>query len=220
MGLTNLKDYAKFDARFTEQALSPNKATVRLGYYVPNWYYDGTEVIPESTNWLAEKRKSAELEAHRERVRQIYAKSFGAARQSAEWAQGLQYIQNAQTIERLKQVCDSFDIVWKDEGDMVTKNDEINALKSKIAELNAKVEKLEHGRLGKEPANGTVLKVEKRFSENGPKYVYAAVRANGMWYLTGTVGAGIREYTWETLKEFVGKYSRVWLMGASKEFVD
>lgn len=176
--------------------------------------------VQANNGWLAEKRRLAELEAHRERVRQIYAKSFAAASKSAEWAQGLVYIQNAHTIERLKQVCDSFDIVWKDEGDMVTKNDEINALRSKIAELNAKVEKLEYGRMGKEPANGTVLKIEKRFSENGPKYVYAAVRANGLWFLTGTVGAGTKEYTWETLKEFVGKYSRVWLMGASKEFVD
>lgn len=197
-----------------------DRAIVRLGYYVPDWYYNGTEVVPESTNWLAEKRKSAELEAHRERVRQIYGSAFSAAKKSSEWVQGLVYLEGAKTVEELKKFCDSFDIVWKDEGDMVTKNDEINALRSKIAELNAKVEKLEYGRMGKEPANGTVLKIEKRYSSTGPKYVYAAIKAAGEWYLTGTTGAGVKVYTWDQLKAYIGEHSRVWLMSPSKEFVD
>lgn len=183
--------------------------------------YTSTNYMVQCDNgWLAMKKSAAELEAHRERVRQIYSSAFSAAKTSSEWVQGLVYLEGAKTVEELKKFCDSFDIVWKDEGDMVTKNDEINALRSKIAELNAKVEKLEHGRLGKEPANGTVLKVEKKYSSTGPKYVYAAVRANGDWYLTGTMGAGVKVYTWDQLKAYIGEHSRVWLMSPSKEFVD
>lgn len=182
--------------------------------------YTSTNYMVQCDNgWLAMKKSAAELEAHRERVRQVYASAFSAAIKSSEWVQGLVYLEGAKTVEELKKFCDSFDIVWKDEGDMVTKNDEINALKSKIAELNSKVEKLEYGRMGKEPANGTVLKIERRYAENGPKYVFAAIRGGGLWYLTGT-NYGTKSYTWEALKTFVGEHSRVWLMGASKEFVD
>ncbi len=190
----------------------------RYGIGVP--HTSTNYMIQANNGWLAMKRNSAELEAHRERVRQIYGSAFSAAKKSSEWVQGLVYLEGAKTVEELKKFCDSFDIVWKDEGDMVTKNDEINALRSKIAELNAKVEKLEHGRLGKEPANGTVLKIEKRYSSTGPKYVYAAIKAAGEWYLTGTTGAGVKVYTWDQLKTYVGEHSRVWLMSPSKEFVD
>lgn len=178
-----------------------------------------TELLTRQFGYMAEKRDKAKLEAQRERVRQAFGRAFGAALKSAEWVQAIMYVEAAQSVEDLKKICNSFDIVWKDEGDMVTKNDEINALKSQIAELTKKLEKVEHGRLGKEPANGTVFKIEKRFSSNGLKYSYAAIRADGMWYLTGTTGAGIRAYNWEQLKVFVGEYSRVWIMTTKEELV-
>lgn len=180
----------------------------------------GTNYMTQSNNgWLAMKRNTAELEAHRERVRQVYSRAFGAAKSSSEWVQGLRYVENALTLADLKKVCDSFDIVWKDSGDMITKNEEINGLKDQIKALNAKIEKLEHGRMGKEPANGTVFKIEKRFAEGGPSYIYAAIKASNAWYLTGTSAASSRAYSWTELKDFIGKYSRVWNMTASKEFV-
>ncbi len=197
-------DYAKFDTELLARSLKVNDAPL---------------YAREPVDWLGEKKNRAELEAQRERVRQAFSRSFGAALKSAEWLQSIMYVEAAQSVEDLKRVCNSFDIAWKDEGDMVTKTDEINALKSQIADLTKKLEKVEHGRMGKEPANGTVFKIEKRFSSGGPKYSYAAIRADGMWYLTGTTGAGIRDYTWEGLKKFVGEYSRVWVMNPKEELV-
>lgn len=196
-------EYAKYDTALLARSLTPPV----------------TPTYPKTYDWLGEKKSRAELEAQRERVRQAFSRSFGAAMKSSEWVQAIMYVESAQNVEDLKRICDSFDIVWKDEGDMVTKNDEINALKSQIADLTKKLEKVEHGRMGKEPANGTVFKIEKRFSSSGPKYSYAAIRADGMWYLTGTSGAGIRSYTWEGLKKFVGDYSRVWAMNPKEELV-
>lgn len=174
-----------------------------------------------SADWLGQKRKKAELEAQRERVRQVFMRTFGAALKSSEWAQAILYVESARSVEELKRVCDSFDILWKDEGDMVTKNDEINALKSQIADMERKISKLELGRMGKEPANGTVFKIEKRYSRSsGTSYTFAAIRAGGLWYLTGTGADGTKSYTWETLKAFIGQYSRVWMMTAKEELVD
>lgn len=174
-----------------------------------------------SGNWVTLKRNTAELEAHRERVRQAFVRSFQAVKSSSEWAQGLNYIQNALTVDSLKKVCESFEIIWSDKGDMLTSKEQIAKLKAEIDKLNQQVVKLELGRMGKEPANGTVLKIEKRFSAaSSDKYSYAAIKAAGSWFLTGTSGSGTKIYTWEELKTFIGKYSRVWLMAPSKEFVD
>lgn len=174
----------------------------------------------QSSYWMDSKRATAELEAHRERVRQVFMRSFGPAMKSSEWVQAIMYVESANNIEELKRVCNSFDIVWKEEGDMVTKNEEIAKLQADIAKLTQKVEKLQLGRMGKEPANGTVFKIEKRYQKTGAGYVFAAVRAGGFWYLTGTGVDGSRQYTWETLKKFIGDYSRVWTMTAKEELVD
>lgn len=208
---------AGFDTKILANTLKPKKTT-RLG----NPWYGGDYAYNDAPSgfWLQEKKTKAELEAHRERVRQVFMRSFGAAIKSSEWVQAIMYVESARNIEELKRVCNSFDIVWKEEGDMVTKNDEINALRSQLADLNKKLSKLENGRMGLEPANGTVFKIEKRYSKSAPGYVFAAVRANGRWYLTGTGVDGRKEYTWEQLKTFIGEYSRVWVMTAKEELVD
>lgn len=188
---------------------------------IVNFGRDNTEFYYENgRTWLDNKRNRAALEAQRERVRQVYARAFSAAMKSSEWVQGLVYLEGAKTLDELKKFCDSFDIVWKEEGDMLTKNEEIKKLQAEIQHLTNKVSKLEHGRMGKEPANGTVFKIEKKYSQMGPRYVYAAVRADGAWYLTGTSGAGVKQYDWEELKSFIGTHSRVWSMTTSKELVD
>lgn len=194
----------------------------RYGLYNPT-LLDESVLYPQSYSsgyWMAQKRGKAELEAHRERVRQVFGRSFGAAMKSAEWVQAIMYVESAQSVEDLKRVCDSFDIVWKDEGDMVTKNEEIKKLQDQIAIMQKQLVKLELGRMGKEPANGSVFKIEKRFSKSGgTTYAYAAIRAGGLWYLTGTGVAGSKVYTWEQLKTFIGEYSRVWVMTAKEELV-
>lgn len=168
--------------------------------------------------WLQEKQASAVLESHRERVRQVLAEMSKV--DSSVWAQGLAYVQNAQSADALKKVCDSFDIVWKDSGDMNTKNVEIALLKTEVDKLNAKIKKLQFGRFGEEPSNGAVFKIERRFEQYGKGYTYAAVRAGGSWFLTGTRGDAVKEMSWEQLKTWAGKYSRVWKMTVAEEMVD
>lgn len=108
----------------------------------------------------------------------------------------------------------------KEEYALAAKNVQIAEINKQIDELKKQLEKLEHGRLGREGANGTVLKIEKRFDSKGKGYAYAAIRADGEWYLTGVGFAGTRKYTWEELKSFIGKYSRVWAMTAREELID
>lgn len=208
MGMTYLADYAKFDIELAKKAF---EAPVRNTFWQENSY---------SGDWLAGKRNTAVLEAHRERVRQVYARVFNAAKTSSEWVQGLMYVEAAKDVEELKRVCNSFDIVWRDSGDMITKNEEIAKLQAEINKLNAKVTKLQHGRWGVEPANGSVFKIERRYERNGVGYTFSAVKAGGLWYLTGTKAESAKAYNWEGLKEWAGKYSRVWRMTAAEELVD
>lgn len=170
------------------------------------------------SNWIDDQRKKAELEAQRERVRQAFAALNNT--KTSTWIQGLMYLEGAKNVDDLKGVCRSFNIVWKDEGDMVTKNVELASLKAELAKVQAKIDRLEHGRLGKEPANGTVFKVERRFDAAGKGYSYAAVRADGKWYITGTRGDAVKAMDWEEFKRWVGKYSRVWSMTVREELVD
>jgi hypothetical protein len=200
--------------------VAKNTRTSKLGnpWYGGDFaYYDDTY---DTGSWMRAKRHAAELEAHRERVRQVFVRSFSAAKGSSEWAQGLVYIQDATSVDKLKDVCNSFDIVWRDQGDMLTKNEELAKLRVEAEKLRVKIEKLEYGRMGKEPANGTVYKIERRFEQFGKGYTYAAVRADGMWYITGTRGEALSSMTWERLKTWVGKHSRVWVMTAREELVD
>ena len=97
---------------------------------------------------------------------------------------------------------------------------ELKLLKEQAKALDKRIEKLEYGKWGKEPANGTVFKIEKRFSSLGDKYVYAAIKADGLWYLTGTRGETTSSRTWEQLKTFAGKYSRVWRLTVAEELLD
>lgn len=194
----------------------------------PGWEYDAskawlnagvfdTELMGRQMGWIDDQRKKAELEAQKERVRQAFGRLDNV--KSSKWVGGLIYVEGATDLEQLKHACESFGISWKDEGDMVTKNDEINALKSQIADLQKKLERVELGRMGKEPANGTVFKIEKRYQKYGTGYYFSAIRAEGFWYLTGTGSDGSKRYDWEGLKKFIGEHSRVWAMTAKEELI-
>lgn len=170
------------------------------------------------SDWLLDRTNRAKLEAQKERARQAFGRMTNI--RTPEWVQGIVYVEGCSNIDQLKSVCKSYDIVWKDEGDMVTKNVELANLKAEAAKLQARIEKLEYGRFGKEPANGSVFKIERRFEQYGKGYTYAAIRADGMWYLTGTRGDALHEKTWEQLKTWAGKYSRVWRMTVAEELTD
>lgn len=192
--------------------------------YGGHGYWDSPSYPTKSTNyavqagWLADKKATAELEAHRERSRQAFSRLHNV--KSSEWVQGLIYLEAAQNVEDLKKVCNSFGIAWKAEGDMKTKLEEIQDLKDQIKRLNSKLEKVEYGRWGKEPANGSVFKIERRFEAGGKGYTYAAVRAEAWWYITGTRGDATKALSWAELQRWAGKYSRVWKMTVVEELVD
>lgn len=206
---SELYNYGKFDTELVARSMN----------FTPKEKHVSTNFMAQA-NWMFDQKAKAELEAHRERVRQVYARAFGVASKSSEWVQGLLYVEGAKTLEDLKRVCDSFDISWKDSGDMLTKSEEIAKLRAEAVKLNARIEKLELGRWGKEPANGSVFKIERRFERNGAGYTYAAVRAGGSWYLTGTRGDAVKAMTWDELKRWAGQYSRVWTMTVKEELVD
>src|SRR5690606_2661822 len=99
------------------------KPARRLTNYLTQCDFDTrTEQKAKAVGWLDDQRAKAELEAHRERVRQVFSRSFGKAMKSSEWAQALAYVEGAKTIPDLQAVCRAFDIEWKDTGDMVTKD--------------------------------------------------------------------------------------------------
>lgn len=170
------------------------------------------------SDWLLDRTNRAKLEAQKERARQAFGRMTNI--RTPEWVQGIVYVEGCSNIDQLKSVCKSYDIVWKEEGDMVTKNVELANLKAEAAKLQARIEKLEYGRFGKEPANGSVFKIERRFEQFGKGYTYSAVRADGYWYLTGTRNEASRPLTWEELKTWAGKYSRVWRMTVAEELTD
>jgi hypothetical protein len=167
--------------------------------------------------WLDEKRRKATLESRREAARQALIRQHLSP---AIQAMGMHQIGNCKDLKELESVCVSYLIAFKTEGDMTTRNEELAKLRAEVTKLNKKIESLEHGRMGKEPANGAVFKIEKRFEKNGKGYGYAAIKADGKWYLTGTGWDGTKSYDWDGLKKFIGEHSRVWVMTAREELVD
>lgn len=128
------------------------------------------------------------------------------------------------TSEQPVQILDRWEQEAKDrkekEKALTAKNTKIAEIQAEISKLQKKLEVVQHGRMGKEPSNGSVFKIEKRFDAGGKGYAYAAIKADGKWYLTGTGFAGSKTYDWEGLKDFIGKYSRVWAMTVREELVD
>lgn len=169
--------------------------------------------------WRKERSRKATLESHRERARQNARDRFGPS--GINTAMACAMVDGCLTLEELEKLCNSYGlpITWEVEK-KVDKAAELNLLKDQAKELNKRIEKLEYGRWGKEPANGAMFKIEMTYTQGGPKYVYLAVKASGLWYLTGTSGAAQKSYSWESLKKFAGKYARVWRLTAAEELLD
>jgi len=168
-------------------------------------------------SWVDQKNKQAELEANRELVRQHVRDS-----RLNEISKAMLYafIDRTDTMDGLKALCKSYKLEVKEEEWKMDKVEELKLLKEQQLALAKRIDKLEFGRWGREPANGTVFKIEKRFSSVGDKYAYAAIKAGGMWYLTGSRGETTNPRTWDQLQTWAGKYSRVWKMTTSEELVD
>lgn len=169
------------------------------------------------TAYFREKTRVAELEQNRELVRQ-YVRDSGLGQLSRAMLQA--FVDRTDTLEGLKALCKSYSLTVKEEEWKMDKVTELKLLKEQQTALLKRIERLEFGKWGKEPANGSVFKIEKRFSSIGEKYFYAAIRAGGSWYLTGTRGEAVGAKTWEQLQTWVGKYARVWRMTTAEELLD
>ncbi len=172
---------------------------------------------PNTPYWQS-KLQAATLEKNKELARQhcrddgflgVTGKAFLQA-----------FIDRAKTLDELKALCKSYGMEINEKEWEMDKAQELKLLKEQSQALAKRIEKLEHGRWGKEPANGSSFKIEKRFSTTGDRYTYLAYKAGGLWYLTGTGYDGTKSYTWEKLKEFAGKYARAWRMTAAEELLD
>jgi predicted aminopeptidase len=169
--------------------------------------------------WRKERTRKATLESHRERTRQNARTRFGP--NGISTAMVCAMVDDCLNLEALEKLCNSYGlpITWEVEK-KVDKAAEIQLLRDQAKALEKRIEKLEHGKWGKEPANGGMFKVEKTYTQGGQKYVYLAVKANGLWYLTGTNAEGQKSYTWDGLKAFAGKYARVWRLTVAEELLD
>jgi hypothetical protein len=167
--------------------------------------------------FMDDQRKRATLEQNRELVRQ-HVRDSNLSQMAKAMMQAM--TDRCDTLNELKALCKSYQIEIFEKEWAMTKEEEIKLLKEQMSALDKKIEKLEYGKWGKEPANGASFKIEKRFSEGGTKYVYLALRAGGLWYLTGTSSPAMTSYTWDELKVFAGKYARVWRMTVAEELLD
>lgn len=174
--------------------------------------------------WKKEKKRRAELEMYREQARQDIRDHPYMNKTDQAWAQTM--VDSCNDLTELGAVCGSYGLKkrWEKETKpmAMSKEDELNLLKEQQKSLAKRIEKLEYGKWGKEPSNGAMFKIEKKFSSLGtaPKYSYAALKANGVWYLTGTGNDGTKSYSWEALKKFAGQYSRVWRLTVAEELLD
>ena len=167
--------------------------------------------------WVDQQRTKATLEANRELVRQ-HVRDSNLGQLSKAMLQAM--VDRSYTVQELKALCKSYNLdVFEKEWGM-TKEEELKLLKDQMKALDKKIEKLEYGRWGKEPANGSMFKIEKSYSSGGPKYAFVALKAGGVWYLTGTSSESLKSYTWDGLKRFAGSYARVWRLTVAEELLD
>lgn len=174
-------------------------------------------IIKISGNYLQNKRKVATLEQVREVVRQKVRDS-NLNQISKAMMQAM--VDRCYTMESLQALCKSYGIKGYEGELVIDKGEEIRLLKEQKAALDKRIEKLEYGKWGKEPANGGMFKIEKSYSIGGAKYKFLALREGGIWHLTGTGVDGTKHYTWSQLQAFAGKYSRVWRLTVAEELLD
>jgi hypothetical protein len=168
-------------------------------------------------DYLLGKRKQASLEQVREAVRQKVRDS-NLNQLSKAMMQAM--VDRSYTMEALQALCKSYGIKGYEGELFMDKSAEIQLIKDQQAALSKRLEKLEYGKWGKEPANGGMFKIEKSYAVGGAKYKFLAIREAGLWYLTGTGVDGSKSYSWSGLQAFAGKYSRVWRLTVAEELLD
>lgn len=171
---------------------------------------------PASPYWQS-KLSRAEVESNRELVRQ-YVRDSNLSQLSKAMLQAM--VDRSDTVDELKALCKSYGLTVKEEEWHMDKMAELKLLKDQQTALAKRIERLEFGRWGREPANGAMFKIEKRFSSTGDKYSYLALKANNQWYLTGSGYDGTKAYSWDGLKNFAGNYARVWRLTVAEELLD
>jgi len=168
-------------------------------------------------SWVEAQRRRATLEANRELVRQNVRDS-NLDQLSKAMMQAM--VDRCWTNDELKALCKSYRLgIFEKEWEM-TKEEEVKLLREQKAAIEKKLDRLEYGRWGREPSNGSAFKIEKSYTAGGNKYVFIALKAGGMWYLTGTGTESSKAYSWEGLKVFAGKYARVWRLTVAEELLD
>lgn len=170
-----------------------------------------------SGDYLKGKRDMANLERSRESVRQLIRDS-DLNQLSKAMMQAM--VDSSYTMKSLQALCKSYGIKGYEGEPVINKAEEIKLLKEQKAALDKRIEKLEYGKWGKEPANGGMFKIEKSYSIGGSKYKFLAIKEGGFWYLTGTGAEAIKSYSWTGLQTFAGKYARVWRLTVAEELLD
>jgi hypothetical protein len=168
-------------------------------------------------DYLLGKRKQATLEQVREAVRQ-HVRDSKLDQLSKAMMQAM--VDRSYTMEALQALCRSYGISGYEGELFMDKAAEIKLIKDQQAALYKRLEKLEHGKWGKEPANGGMFKIEKTFYAGGAKYKYLAIREAGVWHLSGTSADAKKTYSWEALKAFAGSRARVWKLTVAEELLD
>jgi hypothetical protein len=102
---------------------------------------------------------------------------------------------------------------YESETAVQTAERKIAEAKAVLAKAHEDLQKAKRNtRFGIQPSNGSILKFEKKFGAyGGPKtYYYGAIRANDLWYITGSDRYQHSPMTWKGLQEFIGD-GKVWV---------
>jgi hypothetical protein len=169
------------------------------------------------SGWLKNQQTKSKLEQNRELVRQ-HVRDSNLDQLSKAMLQAM--TDRCWSQDELKALCKSYNLQIFEEDWMMTKEEELKLLKEQMGALNKKIEKLEHGKWGKEPANGGMFKIEKTFYAGGSKYKYLALKEAGLWHLSGSGADAKKTYSWEQLKTFAGSRARVWRLTVAEELLD
>jgi hypothetical protein len=96
---------------------------------------------------------------------------------------------------------------------------EIRLLEQRLAGLYAEQAKHEEAleRFPDEHSDGSILCWEKKFQEWGQTYTFAAIKAGGLWYVTGKWQVGM---LWQPFVEkFLLDAQRVWVVTEMEEIL-
>jgi hypothetical protein len=96
---------------------------------------------------------------------------------------------------------------------------EIERLEARLSYLYAEQEQREEvlDRFPDEHGDGSILCWEKRFQPLGPVYTFAAIKAGGLWYVTGKWQVGMLWLPF--VEKFLADAERVWAVTVMEEIL-